>query len=204
MRNLRSDALVKWASICACRRSIWISIAYIFGFDLSYVMFSLIYTAGVKPSLLNVVDICEGMPISSIFTLYAMIKSISTMLCEEHGVLSYMWLVTASVRVSRHFVDFTFCNRRPFLKPLNKYSYYFMDMYMLVIVFALFWLMDVIQCTSTSFHWEKLKLFSTCVYDPGRLTANGFEYIYVYIYVSRHGRRLGHSWALWWAQAWVL
>jgi hypothetical protein len=56
-------------------------------------MFLLIETAGVKPSLLNVVDICEGMPISSLFTLYAMIKSISTMLCEEHGVLSYMWLV---------------------------------------------------------------------------------------------------------------
>ena len=204
MRNLRSDALVKWASICACRRSIYIPIAYVFGFDLSYIMFLLIYTAGVKPLLLNVVDICEAMPISSIFTLYAMITSISTMQCEEHGVLPYMWLVTASVRVSRHVVDFTFCNRRPFLKPLNKYSHYCMHMYMLVIVFALFWCMDVIQCTSTSFHWEKLKLFSTCVYDRGRLTANGFEYIYVYIYVSRHGRRLGHSWAIWWAQAWVL
>ncbi len=204
MRSLRSDAVAKWGSICACRRCTHIPFAHDFRYGLSYMMFDLIYKAAVQPSFCNVVDMCEAMSISSIFTLYAMIKSISTMLCEEHGVLIYMWLVTASVRVSRHFVDFTFCNRRPFLKPLNKYSYYFMDMYMLVIVFALFWCMDVIQCTSTSFHWEKLKLFSTCVYDPGRLTANGFEYIFVYIYVSRHGRRLGHSWALWWAQAWVL
>ena len=67
-----------------------------------------------------------------------MITSISTMQCEEHGVLPRMWLVTASVRVSRHVVDFTFCNSRPFLKPLNKYSHCSMHMYMLVIFFAFF------------------------------------------------------------------
>ena len=115
-----------------------IPFAHVFGCNLSYMMFLLIYKAAVQPSFCNVVVICEAMSISSIFTLYAMITSISTMQCEEHGVLPHMWLVTASVRVSRHVVDFTFCNRRPFLKPLNKYSYYFMDMYMLVIVFALF------------------------------------------------------------------
>jgi hypothetical protein len=48
-----------------------------------------------------------------------MITSMSTMQYVEHGVFTRMWLVTASVRVSRHVMDFTFCSRRPFLKPLN-------------------------------------------------------------------------------------
>jgi hypothetical protein len=78
-------------------------------------MFLLVYTAAVQLSFCNVVNICEAMSITSKFTLDAAITSMSSMQCVEHGVFTRMWLVTASVRVSRHVVDLTFCSRRPFL-----------------------------------------------------------------------------------------
>jgi hypothetical protein len=90
-------------------------VVYIFRLLMSFVMTYRIWCS----SWFNVVNICEAMSISSIFTLDALITSMSTMQCVEHGVLTRMWLVTASVRVSRHVVDLTFRSRRPFLKPLN-------------------------------------------------------------------------------------
>jgi hypothetical protein len=56
--------------------------AHVLRSDLSYMMFLLIYEAAVQPSFCNVVNICEAMSISSIFTLYAMITSMSTMQCD--------------------------------------------------------------------------------------------------------------------------
>jgi hypothetical protein len=88
MRSLRSDAVAKWGSICACRRCTHIPFAHDFRYGLSYMMFDLIYKAAVQPSFCNVVNICEAMSISSIFTLHAMITSMSTMQCVEHGVLN--------------------------------------------------------------------------------------------------------------------
>jgi hypothetical protein len=75
----------------------------------------LVYKAAVQPSFCNVVNIWEAMSIASKATLDAVITSMSTMQCVEHGVFNRMWLVIASVRVSRHVVDVTFCSRRPFM-----------------------------------------------------------------------------------------
>jgi hypothetical protein len=82
-------------------------------FNSSYLMFV------VQPSFCNVVNICEAMSITSKFTLYAVITSMSTLQCVEHGVFTRMWLVTASVRVSRHVVDLTFCSWRLFFVTIE-------------------------------------------------------------------------------------
>jgi hypothetical protein len=60
--------------------------------------------------------------ITSKFTLDAMLTSMSTMLCVEHGAFNRMRLVTVSVRVSRHVVVSTFCIPRPFWSPLSRYG----------------------------------------------------------------------------------
>jgi hypothetical protein len=88
-------------------------------FNVSYLMFLLVYKAAVQPSFCNVVHICESMLITSKFISDAVITSMSTLQCVEHGVFTRVWLVTASVRASRHVVDLTFRSRRLFFVTIE-------------------------------------------------------------------------------------
>jgi hypothetical protein len=88
-------------------------------FNVSYLMFLLVYTTAVQLSFCNVVNNGKAISITRKFNSDAVITSMSTLQCVEHGVFTRMWLVTASVRVSRHVVDLTFCSRRLFFVTIE-------------------------------------------------------------------------------------